>query len=103
MIIINGERWKLAIVSSSHPILRRNDGSWTLGTCDKNTRTIFIARGLGANKFKKVLCHELTHASMFSYNIYLPKEQEEEIADFIATYGEEIVNITNIIFHKIKK
>ena len=32
---------------------------------------------------------------MFSYNVYLSLEQEEVIADIIATYGEEIINITN--------
>jgi len=36
---------------------------------------------------KKVLCHELTHAAMFSYGIELSIEQEELLADLIATYG----------------
>jgi len=36
---------------------------------------------------KKVLCHELTHAAMFSYNVELTLDQEELFADLIATYG----------------
>ena len=40
---------------------------------------------------KKVLCHEITHAAMFSYNVNLSLEQEELVADLISTYGEEIV------------
>ena len=51
---------------------------------------------------KKVLCHELTHAAMFSYNVELSLEQEELLADIIATYGEEIIQITNTLFYKIK-
>lgn len=36
---------------------------------------------------KKVLSHEITHAAMFSYNISLSMEQEELLADLVATYG----------------
>lgn len=36
---------------------------------------------------KKILCHEITHAAMFSYNVDLSIEQEELVADLIATYG----------------
>jgi len=52
---------------------------------------------------KKVLCHEITHAAMFSYDVNLSIEQEELLADLIATYGEEIIEVTNRIFRKIKK
>lgn len=52
---------------------------------------------------KKVLCHEITHAAMFSYNVNLSLEQEELLADLIATYGEEILIITNKIFAKLKR
>ena len=51
---------------------------------------------------KKVLCHEIVHAAMFSYNVDLILEQEELVADLIATYGEEIIDITNQMFKKIK-
>jgi hypothetical protein len=40
---------------------------------------------------------------MFSYNVELTIEQEELLAELIATYGEEIVNITNILFYKLKE
>lgn len=41
-------------------------------------------------------------AAMFSYNVYLSLEQEEVIADIIATYGEEIINVTNKVFKKLQ-
>ena len=39
---------------------------------------------------------------MFSYNVDLTLEQEELVADLVATYGEEIIDITNTVFKKIK-
>lgn len=38
---------------------------------------------------------------MFSYNIELSIEQEELLADLIATYGQEIINMTNSIFNRL--
>ena len=49
----------------------------------------------------KVLCHEITHAAMFSYHITLTYEQEELLADLLATYGEEIISTTNKIMGRL--
>ena len=38
---------------------------------------------------------------MFSYNVNLTVDQEELLADLIATYGHEIIYITNKVFKKI--
>ena len=40
---------------------------------------------------------------MFSYNVKLTLDQEELVADLIATYGPEIIRITNKIFSQIAK
>lgn len=69
--------------------------------CDDTIKTIFINSELNEKYIEKVLCHELTHAAMFSYNIELTLEQEEILADLIATYGQEIVYITNLVFKRI--
>jgi hypothetical protein len=52
---------------------------------------------------EKVLCHELVHAAMFAYDVMLDYEEEELIAEIIATFGEEIVDMTDIIFDKIRR
>ena len=70
--------------------------------CDDSLKCIFVATGLSMVLLKKVLCHEIVHAAMFSYNVDLTIEQEELVADLIATYGEEIIEITNQMFKKIK-
>ena len=101
--IINGIIWRVKIVPPTYPALLNYQGSFTLGCCDNNTKTIYIADGLRESKFMKVLGHEITHAAMFSYNVQLTYDQEELIADIIATYGNEIVEVTNRVFKKIKR
>ena len=101
MININGENWKILIVSSNHPAVQRPDGTYTLGCCDDLVKTIFVVENLTDYYFKKVLCHELVHACMYSYNVELNDYQEEVLADLIATYGQEIIFITNSMFKRL--
>lgn len=103
MIEINNEKWEIHLVSPFHFQLMRSDGTYTLGVCDDNSKKIYINNSLSSHYIKKVLCHELTHAAMFSYNINLTYEQEELLADLMATYGQEIIYITNGIFKRIKE
>ena len=102
MFNINGIDWGIKLVSPNHPKLKRTDRTYTLGSCDNTTKLIYISDIVPEYKIKKVLCHEITHAAMFSYDINITIDQEELIADLIATYGEEIISITNKIFQKIK-
>jgi len=88
MFLINNVYWKVALVSPDFPLLQRISGEYSIGACDNLTRTIYINKTLNDSLFKKVLCHEITHAAMFSYNVSLTLEQEEVIADIISTYGE---------------
>ena len=102
-MILNNIEWYIEFVSPNHPMLMRSDESYALGACDRDSHTIYINKCLTNFMLKKVLCHEITHAAMFSYNININVEQEELIADFVATYGEEIVDITNFLFNKIRE
>lgn len=102
MFIINGEVWRLAITNPFHYMLQRPDGSYAVGACDDYTKTIYISEDLYGSYFKKVLCHEITHAAMFSYNIELDYDTEELVADLIAQYGHQITNITDKIFKDIQ-
>lgn len=102
MFKINGYQWRIKFVPPKDQMLYRDDGSLTIGMCDLETQTIYIDINLRDQKLKKVLCHELVHAAMFSYRIKLTIDQEELIADIIASYGEEIINMTNTLFNKIK-
>ena len=101
MFIINGVTWKLSIVPADFPLLRKPAGDYAIGACDNLMRTIYINQDLQGDLLKKVLCHEITHAAMFSYNVNLTLDQEELVADLISTYGDEIIFITNKIFTKL--
>lgn len=103
MVNINGVEWQIVFTSPFHPAMFRSDGSLTIGSCDNQTKTIYINENLEPRLMKKVLCHEITHAAMFSYHIFLSIDQEELLADLIATYGQEIIYITNKIFNRIKE
>ena len=103
MFEINGYEWYLKFVEPYSIELQRDDGSYTPGMCDNTTKTIYIDSTLHGRFLKKVLCHEITHAAMFSYNIELSLEQEELLANIIATYGAEIIQITDTIFKKLKE
>lgn len=101
MIKINGIVWGLYFISPFDPNLRRRDGSYTIGMCDNNTKRIYICENLSEAMTKKVLCHELVHASMYSYGVILSEDQEELVAQILSTYGEEIIDKTNTIFSRI--
>ena len=101
MVNINGETWTILLVSSNHPALKRPSGSFSIGCCDDITKTIYINENVNEIYLKKVLCHELVHACMYSYNISLNEQQEEVLADLIATYGHEVMTMTNSIFTRL--
>lgn len=103
MVNINGVEWGIYLVSPFHSVLRRSDGSYVLGCCDNLTQNIYINDDLDNYYIKKVLCHEIVHAAIFSYRVDLTVEQEEIVADLIATYGSEIIQITNKVFKKYKE
>ena len=84
-------------------IFRMDNGEFTIGVCDDNTKIIYISNLLRGEKLKQVLCHEIVHAAMFSYNVELEYEQEELLANLIAIYGKEIVQITDNIFKRLSR
>lgn len=102
MFTINGELWRVIQVPPNHHMLRRPNGVFAIGVCDELTRTIYISEEVQDRYLKKVLSHEITHAAMFAYDVYLTHDQEELVASIIDTFGIEIIYITNTIFSKIQ-
>jgi hypothetical protein len=102
MIIINGERWMARLVSPSHPALMSPNGP-ALGCCDDITKTIYISNSIHPSQTKKVLCHELVHAAMFAYDVVLTYEEEELIAEIMSIFGEEIIDLTDVLFDRIRR
>lgn len=102
MITVNGEGWALCLVPPDHPALTTPEGTQALGCCDDITKAIYIRDTLHPSRMRKVLCHELTHAAMYSYDISIPDPEEEMLADLVASYGDEIISLTNMVARKLK-
>ena len=100
-MIINGVRWRVRMVSPSHPMLLTPWMTHALGVCDKVTQTIYIDKTLKPAKVKEVLCHEIVHACMFSYAVDLSYDEEEMVAELMSKYGDEIIKLSNVIYNGI--
>ena len=93
---INGVSWKI-IYTSDYDYLKRSDGVITLGVTDVRLKTIYVYSNLSSYMRRKVLIHELTHAFIFSYNYYLPLDQEEFVCSFVENYGVDIIKTYDYI------
>lgn len=89
--IINNRMWHIEFVNASSEKLHRSDDSLTVGVTDGNDNCVYLSDLLSGGFLKKVLCHELCHCFMMSYNISIPIEQEEFLADWISIYGEDLI------------
>lgn len=100
---INGDKWKIKYVNANSNYLKRSDGALTLGVTDNNEKTVFINNKLHGRLLEKVITHEIVHCFCFSYGIFVSVETEELIADFVATYGAEVLTIVFDILKKLSK
>ena len=99
---INGVDWRVRLVSPAHPLLLTPWRTHAFGVCDKVMQIICSDETLPAEWLKEVLCHELVHAYMFSYNINLSYDEEEMMAELLSQHGEQIIQKTNAIYDGIK-
>ena len=90
MFTINNETWMIVLVTPYDEVLLMPNGNYALGACNDLTKTIYIS-------------NELVHASMFAYNIMLEHNEEELLAEIISIFGEEIIDITDVMFERIKR
>ena len=100
---INGTIWQVQYKNSNSSELKRSDNVSVLGVTDRDTHTIYLSSALHGYMERKVLIHELCHAICMSYDVYLPIEQEEILCDFVATYGDEIFGIVDMILTVVRR
>lgn len=100
---INNVKWSVVSVMPSSDCLRRSDGSFTVGVTDNTTHCICLSNRLVGGFKRKVLIHELCHAVCMSYDIHIPLEQEEFLCDFVATYGDELFDMVDMMVGEIRK
>lgn len=102
MFTINGIEWYLVFVRPESRLLRRSDGSMTLAVTDWNDRTVYVSDAPKGAFLRKIIAHELTHCFCFSFDIHMPIEQEEYMADWISVYGEDLVHVLDSLMRILK-
>ena len=100
---INGTNWRVQYENSLSGELRRSDNVSVLGVTDRNTHAIYLSNALRGFMQRKVLIHEVCHAICMSYDVHLPIEQEEILCDFVATYGDEVFGIVDMILGAVRR
>ena len=100
---INGTMWQVQYKNPLSGELKRSDNVSVLGVTDRNTHTIYLSDKLQGFMERKVLIHEVCHAICMSYDVHLPIEQEEILCDFVATYGDEVFGIVDMILGAVRR
>ena len=103
MYVMNGKVWQIKYVEPYSDMLRRSDGSYTVGMCDNNTQVVYISNNIQGCFLRKVLLHEVTHSAIFSYGIDMSVEQEEILCDFLATFSDEIISVVDSVFRSLSE
>lgn len=101
-LMINGLEWKI-IHTNNNSLLRRNDGSYTIGICDRNNLCIYIKKNLGYYLNRDVTVHEVTHAFVYSYGYNLTEEEEEFLCEFVSKYSNDILKDADRILRNAMK
>ena len=100
---INGVRWGVQFVRGTDNRLMRSDGTLTLGVTDWMTKKVYLSDALAGDLLRRVVAHELVHCFMFSHSIYIPIDEEEFIADWVATYGTDLVILLDDLLQAIER
>lgn len=103
MFEINGYTWRLMFVNSNSEKLMRSDGSITVGMTDWNDRCVYLSNKLHGSFLRRVVAHELCHCFCFSYNVIMPIEEEEYLANWISLYGTELVYLLDDLMQTVLK
>lgn len=90
-MVINGVWWDVCFVSPHSKKLIRSDGSYSVGVTDSTEQTIYISDMLQGAFLRKVICHEIVHAFIFSNGIYIPLE-EEDVLEYVKRTNPDIAD-----------
>lgn len=103
MFVINGIEWNIVCVNSNSSYLMRSDGSITVAVTDWNDKCVYMSNVLRGGFLRRVMAHELCHCFCFSYDVYMPIEEEERLADWISLYGTELVYLLDDLMATVLK
>lgn len=101
MFVINNEYWDVMVVAPDDESLWMPWGGYALGACNDGDKTIYISAALNEYDFWTVLAHEITHAQLYSNNIYLDYNTEEIVAEIVSVFGKKVVALTDEMFRRL--
>lgn len=101
MFVINGIEWDMIFVNPNSDKLRRSDDSMTHAVTDWNDRAVYVSTLPSGAFLRKIVCHELCHCFCFSFDIHMPIEQEEYLADWISRYGEDLIYLLDDLMRSV--
>ena len=92
---LNKQKWTVKIVDSHHEGLVA-DTSVCRGCTWCGKQIIYLSNELDESNALRVIIHELVHATLAATQMSIPEEfNEEQMADFFALYGAQIVSGAN--------
>lgn len=103
MFKVNNSDWYLRFTEPYSDMLKRSDGTYTLGVTDNNLKTIFLSDRLSGYMLDKVVCHELCHVYAFENDCNFDIQTEEIIADFMSLFGRDIIYMLDDLMKILKK
>lgn len=95
-ITINGLEWSIEEADYGYC----KEAPDALGSTYKDTLRIVLVKSLPLTNFKKILIHELTHATAYSYGFDQVAITDEILCDFMSAYSEQILKVTNDYLEK---
>lgn len=101
MFVINGIEWDMIFVNPNSDKLRRSDGSITHAVTDWDDRAVYVSTFPSGAFLRKIVCHELCHCFCFSFDIHIPIEQEEYLADWISRFGEDLICLLDDLMRSV--
>ena len=78
-------------------VYKDKDNQMRLGLCEYRQQKIYLLAEMSANRKKRVLIHELTHAFIEAYGM-LGEFNEEQVCEFMAVHSREINDICDKYF-----
>ena len=103
MFSINGIEWRIVWVNPNSADLMRSDGSITVGMTDWQSKSVYLSKALRGAFLRSVMAHELCHCFCFSYDVYMPIDEEERLADWISLYGSDLVYLLDDLMNTVLK
>lgn len=97
-LTIVDQEWEVYIADAHDPELIAN-GVDCAGTTWCGHFKIFLSNELRGSRLKRTIRHEITHAFIYSSQCDIPETfDEEQICEFVAIYGNKIIEISDEIF-----